>query len=73
MKTYCLVCKKNTDNIYSKMIKTENNRLMLLSQFSVWEKKSRFISEKEAKGSGILSSLGVKTLLSNILGLNVLF
>ena len=74
MKTYCLVCKKITDNINSKMVKTKNNRLLLLSQCSVCKnKKSRFISEKEAKGSGILSSLGIKTPLSNIPGLNILF
>ena len=26
MKTYCLVCRKNTDNANSKMIKTKNGR-----------------------------------------------
>ena len=31
MKTYNVVCKKNTDNINSKMVKTKNGRLMLLS------------------------------------------
>ena len=73
MKTYCLVCRKNIDNINSKMVKTKNNRL-LLSQCSVCKnKKSRFISEKEVKGSGILSSLGIETPLSNIPGLNILF
>ena len=55
------------------MVKTKNNRL-LLSQCSVCKnKKSRFISEKEAKGSGISSSLGIETPLSNIPGLNILF
>ena len=29
MKTYCLVCTKNTDNVNSKMIKTKNGRLQL--------------------------------------------
>ena len=33
----------------------------VLSQFSMCKnKKSRFTSRKEAKGSGILSSLGIK-------------
>ena len=74
MKTYSLVCKKNTDNINSKMVKTKNNRLMSLSQCSVWKNKnSRFVSEKEVKGSGILSSLEIKTPLNNIPGLNILF
>ena len=72
MKTYCLVCKKNTDNINSKIVKTKNNRLMLLSQCSVCRnKKSRFIKEQEA--NGVLSSLGIRTPLSNIPGLNILF
>ena len=74
MKTYCLVCRKDTDNIDSKMIKGKNGRLMLSSQCSVCKnKKSRFISEKEGKGSRILSSLGIKTPFSNIPGSNILF
>ena len=32
MKTYCLVCRKNTDNVNSKMIKTKIGRLQLQSQ-----------------------------------------
>ena len=31
MKTYCLICRKNTDNTNSKMIKTKNSRLQLKS------------------------------------------
>ena len=31
MKTYCLICRKNTDNNNSKMIKTKNGRLQLKS------------------------------------------
>ena len=69
--TYCLVCKKNTI-INSKMVKTKNGRLMLLSQCSVCKnKKSRFMKEEE--GKGILSNLGIKAPLSNIRGLNILF
>ena len=33
MQTYCLVCRKNTDNINSKMVKTKNGRLQLKSQY----------------------------------------
>ena len=74
VKTCCLVCKKNTDKINFKMVKAKNSRLMLLSQCAMCKnKKSRFISEKEAKGSGIVSSLGIKTPLSSIPGLNILF
>ena len=72
MKTYCLVCKKNTNNINSKVIKNKNNRLMLLSQCLVCKnKKTKFAKEQEAKV--LLSSLGIRTPLSNIPGLNVLF
>ena len=34
MNTYCLSCKKNTKNINSKVIKTKNNRKMMLSRCS---------------------------------------
>ena len=72
MLTYCLVCRKNTENKESKMVKTENNRLMLLSKCSVYgNKKSRFIKEQEAKG--LLSNLGIKIPLSKIPLSNVLF
>ena len=72
METDCLVCRKNTDNVNSKMIKTKNGRLQLKSQRSICgNKKSRFVKEQEAKG--ILSSLGIRTLLSKIHGLNILF
>ena len=72
MKTYCLVCKENTDNINSKVIKTKNDRLLLMSQCSVCKnRKSKFIKKQETKG--LLSSLGIRTPLSNIPGLNILF
>ena len=72
MKTYCLKCKTNTDNIDPKMFRTKNNRLFMQSKCSVCKnKKSRFVKEQEAKG--LLSNLGIKTLLSKIPLLNVLF
>ena len=65
MLTYCLKCKRNTENVGSKVLKTKNGRSMLLSKYVVCgSKKSRFIKEQEAKG--LLSSLGIKTPLSNI-------
>ena len=70
MKTYCLVCRKNTENM--DVIKTKNGRLHMRSQFSICgNKKSRFVKEQEAKG--ILSSLGIRTPLSKIPGLNIMF
>ena len=56
---------KNTENVVSKMLKTKNCRPMLSSKCAICgSKKSRFMKEQEAKG--LLSSLGMKTLLSNI-------
>ena len=72
MKTYCLKCKTNTDNIDPKMFRTKNNRLLMQSKCSVCgTKKSRFVKEQDAKG--LLSQLGIKTSLSKIPLLNVLF
>ena len=72
MQTYCVSCRKNTDNVNSKMVKTKNGRLQLKSRGSVCgNKKYRFVKKQEAKG--ILSSLGIKTPLSKIPGLNILF
>ena len=72
MKTYCLNCKKDTDNINPKMFKTKNNRLLMQLKCSVCgTKKSRFVKEQGAKG--LLSNLGIKTPLSKIPLLNVLF
>ena len=54
------------------MIKTKNGRLALSSECVVCgSKKSRFKKEQEAKG--LLSNLGIKTPLSKVLLLNVLF
>ena len=35
MKTYCVKCKKYTENIDPKMVRTENNRLVMQSKCSV--------------------------------------
>ena len=65
MISYCLVCKKNTENKDAKMIKTKNDRLILSSKCAACgNKKSRFMKEQEAKG--LLSNLGIRTPLSKI-------
>ena len=65
MKTYCLKCRKNTENINPRVSKTSNNRSMVLSKCAIYgRKKSRFIKNQEAKG--ILSNLGIKTPLSKV-------
>ena len=72
MKTYCVKCKKDTENIDPKMIRTKNNRLVMQSKCSVCgTKKSRFLKEQEAKS--LLSNLGIKRPLSKVPLLNVLF
>ena len=72
MKTYCVKCRKNTENLNSKIFKTKNRRLIVQSKCPVCGiKKSRFVKEQEAKG--LLSNLGIKTPLSQIPLLNVLF
>ena len=72
IKTYCMKCRKDTENIDPKMVWTKNNTLVMQSKCSVCGiKKSRFTKEQEAKG--LLSNLGIKTSLSKIPLLNVLF
>ena len=40
--TYCLPCKKDTRNIDPKVIKTKNNRQMIISRCSICNKKYLF-------------------------------
>ena len=72
MKTYCMKRRKDTENIDSEMLRTKNNILIMQSKCPVCGiKKSRFVKEQEAKG--LLSNLGIKTPLSKIPLLNILF
>ena len=72
MKTYCITCRNNTENMDPKMVRTENYRLVMQSKCSACGiKKSRFVKEQEAKG--FLSNLGTRTPLSKIPFLSVLF
>ena len=65
MKSYCLKCRKNTENINPKVSKTSNGRTMVLSNCAICgSKKSRFIKDQEAKG--LLSNLVVRTPLSKV-------
>ena len=65
MKSYCLRCRKDTENINPKVSKTSNGRTMLLSKCAICGgKKSRFIKNQEAKG--LLSNLGIRTPLSKV-------
>ena len=72
MKTYCMKCRKNTENLNSKIFKTKNGRLIMQSKCTECGfKRSRFVKEQEAKG--LLSNLRIKIPLSKIPLLNVLF
>ena len=65
MKSYCLKCRKNTENINRSVSKTSNSRTMVLSICGICvSKKSRFIKNQEVKG--LLSNLEVKTPLSKV-------
>ena len=65
MKSYCLKCRKNTENINPKSSKTSNGRTMILSKCAICNsKKSSFIKDQEAKG--LVSNLGIKTPLSKL-------
>ena len=59
-------------NLNSKIFRTKNNRLIMQSKCPVCGiKKSRFVKQQETKG--LLSNLGIKTPLSKIPLLSVLF
>ena len=47
MNTYCLSCKKDTRNIDPKVIKTKNNRKMMLSRCSICNNKSLHLFHKD--------------------------
>ena len=65
MKSYCLKCRENTENINPKVLTSSNGRVMILSKCAICgSKKSRFIKSQEAKG--LLSKLGIKTPLSKV-------
>ena len=65
MESYCLKCRKNTENIDPKVSAGSNGRVMILSQCAVCgSKKSRLIKNQEAKG--LSSKLGIKTSLSKV-------
>ena len=72
MNTYCVKCRKDTENYDSKMVRTKINRLVMQSECSVCGiKNSRSVKEQETKG--LLSNLGIRIPLSKIPLLNVLF
>ena len=70
--TYYLACRKYTKNNNPKIVRNRQNRLMIKSNCTTCgSKKSRFIKEQQAMG--ILSNSGIKTPLSKVPLLNILF
>ena len=65
MKSYCLKCRKDTENINPSVSSTSNGKAMILSKCAICgSKKSRFIENQEAKG--LLSNLGIRTPLNKV-------
>ena len=72
MLSYCLKCWKNTDSKNPKVVRTKHGRIVLLLKSSVCNsKKSKFLKEQEAQR--LLSSIEIKTPLSQITFLGSLF
>ena len=47
METYCVKCRKKTENLDSKIFKTKNGRLIMQSKCTEYIfKKSRFVKEQ---------------------------
>ena len=68
---YCLKCRKKPKSKNPNIVRTKKKRIMVLSQYAVSDSKNwKFIKEK--KPSRLLSSLGMKTPLSNITLLDLL-
>ena len=65
MKSYCLKCRKDTENINPSVSSTRNGKAMILSKCAICgSKKFRFIKNQEAKE--LLSKLGIRTPLSKV-------
>ena len=67
-----LVCRNYTKSINPKIVRNRQSRYIIQSNCATCvSEKSRFI--KEQKALGILSNLGIKTPLSQVPLLNILF
>ena len=65
MKSYCLKCIKDTENINPSVPSTSNGRTMVLLKCAICDsKKTKFIKNQEAKE--LLRNLGITTPLSKL-------
>ena len=70
--TYCLPCRKYTKNNNHKVVRNRQNKLMMQSNCATCNNnRSRFIKKQQVMG--ILSTLGIKTPLTKVPLLNILF
>ena len=70
--TYCLPCRNYTKTTNPKIVKSKNGRSMIQATCTKCSsKRSRFIKEQLTKG--LLNNLGIKTPLSIVPLLNILF
>ena len=67
MSSYCSKCRKNTESINPRVLKTNNGKTMILSKCAICgSKKSRFIKKQEEM-LGLKSPLNKIPLLDDIL------
>ena len=73
--TYCLACRKYTKIINPKIVRNKHNRSMIQSNCAIYGSKrtSSYVLIKEHQAMGLLSNLGIRTPLSQVPLLNVLF
>ena len=65
LKSYCLKCRKDTENINPRVSNTSNGKTMILSKCAICgSKKYRFIKNLEAEG--LLTNLGLRTPLNKV-------
>ena len=64
-KSYCLKCRKDTDNLNPNVLGTSNGKAIIFSKCAICgNEKSRFIKNQEA--IGLLGNLGLGTPLSEV-------
>ena len=65
MRSYCLKCRKDTENINLQVSSTINGKTIILSKCAICgSKKSRFIKNQQAKG--LLRNIGLRKPLSKV-------
>ena len=65
MRSYCLKCRKDTENINLRVSNAINGKTIILSKCAICgSKKSRFIKNQQAKG--LLRNIGLRKPLSKV-------